>query len=108
MLTYRQVEGHAVRLRDGRDQIRQEADDLRHARDVPDVPAKAEPAALLLDYGVEVERAGDEHDADERQAQAEFVGDHLRRRAQAAHQAVLRVGRPAGERYAVDADRRDP
>ena len=33
--------------------------------------------------------------------------DYELHRAQTAHEAVLRVRRPAGERHAVDADRRD-
>src|SRR5207253_2031992 len=84
-----------------------EAYDLRHAREVPDVPAKAPPASLLLDDRVKIERARYENDADQRQAEAQLVRDHLRRRAQSAHKAVLRVRRPARERDAVDADRRD-
>src|SRR5205085_2863453 len=102
-----QIERHAVRLRDCRDEVCDETYDLRHAREVPDVPAKSEPSALLLDNRVEVERARYEDDADEREPQRQLVRDHLRRRAQAAHQTVLRVGRPARERDAVDADGRD-
>ena len=43
---------------------------------------------------------------DHRQAHRDLVGDHLRRRAQAAEQRVGRAGRPAGQHDAVHAQRR--
>ena len=59
---------------------------------------------LLLDDDAEIERAGAQNDADEREAEGELVADQLRRGAQRAEQRVLVVRRPAGERDAVDAD----
>ena len=55
----------------------------------------------------EIERAGAQHDADQRQAERQLVADQLRRGAQRAEQGVLVVRRPAGKRDAVDADGRD-
>ncbi len=42
-----------------------------------------------------------------RQAQRQFVADHLRRTAQAAQQTVLVVRRPSGQRDSIDAHRTD-
>src|SRR2546430_9101553 len=102
-----EIDRKSTRLNSSHSQISYAVFCLKKKRDVPDVPTQSPPPALLLDNRVEVERARYEHDADEREAEAQLVRDHLRRRAQAAHQAVLRVRRPSGERDAVDADRRD-
>ncbi len=59
---------------------------------------------LAVDDVAQVERAGAEHDADQREAERELVADDLRGGAQRAEQRVLVVRRPAGERDAVDAD----
>ena len=55
----------------------------------------------------QAQRAGAEHDADQREAESQLVADHLRAGAQRAQQGILVVRRPAGERNAVDADRGD-
>ena len=59
---------------------------------------------LLLDDDAQVERAGAQDDADEREAEGKLVADELRGGAQRAEQRVLVVRRPAGEGDAVDAD----
>jgi hypothetical protein len=59
---------------------------------------------LRLDDLSEIEGAGAQNDADEREAEGELVADHLGGRAQRAEQRVLVVRRPAGEGDAVDAD----
>ncbi len=58
---------------------------------------------LLLDDDAQIERAGAENDADEREAERQFVADELRRGAERAEQGVFVVRRPAGEGDAVDA-----
>jgi hypothetical protein len=45
--------------------------------------------------------------ADQGEALRHLVGDHLRRRAQAAHEREFVVRRPAADDEAVDADRRE-
>ena len=63
--------------------------------------------SLLRGHDVaQAERAGQDEDADQREAEDDLVGDDLRRRAQTAEQRVA-VGRgPGAEDDAVDADRR--
>ena len=64
-------------------------------------------AALGLDDLDEAQRAGHEHDADEREAERQLVGDHLGGRAQRAEQRVLAVRGPAAEDDPVDRERAD-
>ena len=61
---------------------------------------------LLFDDAVKIERARLQDYSDQSQAQRQLVRNHLRRRTQSAHQAVLVIRRPAGERDAVNTDRR--
>ena len=66
----------------------------------------AKPEALLgLDDRPEIERAGDEHHAHQRQTHEHLVAQHLSRGAQPAEQRVLAVRGPAPEDHAVDAER---
>ncbi len=58
----------------------------------------------LLTMIVEIEGPGAKDDADQREAESEFVADQLRGGAERAEQGILVVRRPAGERDAVDAD----
>ena len=62
---------------------------------------------LLRDQDVaQAERAGQDEDADQGEAEDDLVGDDLRRRAEPAEERVA-VGRgPGAEDDAVDADRR--
>ena len=62
---------------------------------------------LAVDDVAQAERLRAENNADQREAKREFVADHLRGSAEAAEQGELVVRRPARERDAVDADRRD-
>ncbi len=96
------IERNAVRLSNRSDQVNDEAERL-----VKDVPTRTVPPGLVLDYLSEIESARHHDDADQAEAQRELVRDHLCRRTQAAHQAVLVVRRPAREHDAVHADRRD-
>ncbi len=61
-------------------------------------------ADWTVDDGAQVERAGAEDDADEREAEGELVADDLGGGAEGAEQRVFVVRGPAGERDAVDAD----
>ena len=80
------------------------ATNLHAAEDVPGCDAES---GLLLDDDAQIERSGAEHDADQREAERQFVADELRRGAQRAEQGVFVVRRPAGESDAVDADGSD-
>ena len=63
---------------------------------------------ILRDHDVgEVQRADAEQHGDDDEADRDFVGHHLRRRAQRAEERVFRVRRPAAHDDAVDAERRD-
>ena len=57
---------------------------------------------LVVDDAFEVERAGDEEDAEDGDAQRDFVADELGAGAEGAEEAVLVVGRPAAEDDGVD------
>ena len=92
-----QVVGQPVRLGQAGDEEHDHAERLRDA--VPQT-------LLRVDDLAQVEAAGLEHDAHQREAHEHFVADHLRRRAHAADQRVLAVRRPAGEHHAVGAHRR--
>ena len=46
-----------------------------------------------------------QHNTDQRQAERQLVGNHLRRRAQPAHQTVFVVRRPAGQRDTINTNR---
>jgi hypothetical protein len=67
-----------------------------------------EPHRLLRadDLG-QVQRAHAEQHGDDHEAHRDFVGDHLRRRAQRAEEGVFRVRRPARDDDAIDAERAD-
>ena len=56
---------------------------------------------------LQVERAREDHHADEREGHRHFIGDELRRRTQAAEQRVLAVGGEPSEEQRVHAQRRD-
>ena len=60
--------------------------------------------ALPVDDGQQTQGAGEEHRADERQPEHEFVRDHLRGGAQAAEQRVAVPGGIAAENDAVHPD----
>ena len=55
----------------------------------------------------QVERARAEQHGDDDKADRDFVGDHLRGRAQRAQERIFRVRGPAAHDDAVDAERRD-
>ena len=62
--------------------------------------------ALRFDDRRQVEGAGQQDDAHERQAHENFVAQHLRGGAQASEQRVLVVRGPPRQYHAVDAERR--
>ena len=62
-------------------------------------------AELGVNDAVEAHGAGHDQHAHQREAEADFIADHLGRGAQRAEQGVLAVGRPAGQRDSVDAQR---
>jgi hypothetical protein len=93
-----EVERQPVRLADHRDDVDEEAEERRDDEPQP---------ALGVDDLRGRHRPGVQEHGNERQAHGDLVGDHLRRRAQAAHQRVRRARRPAGEHDAVDADAGD-
>ncbi len=69
--------------------------------------AGADAVRLRVDDGRQVERTDQQQHGDDHEADGDFVGDHLRRRAQRAEERILRVRRPAAHDDAVDAERRD-
>ena len=81
-----------------------EEDHERHDAGGDEVPV--DEAVLDDDHAVRRERAADEHDGRDREAERRLVGDHLRRRPHRADERVLRARRPAGEHHAVHRDRR--
>ena len=58
--------------------------------------------ALLLDQNVQVERAKHHDDAQNRQPQGNFVGDHVGGGAQPAEEGIFVVAGPAADDDAVD------
>ena len=103
-LGFGQIERSAVGLGVGGEQIDDEGDGLEATEDIPGEHAVG---GLGADDIAQAKRAGAKDDADQRKAEGEFVGDHLRGGAQAAEQGELVIRAPARERDAVDADRRD-
>ena len=63
------------------------------------------PCATTM--SLQVQRAHAEQHRDDHEADRDFVGHHLRGRAQRAEEGVFRVRRPAGHDDAVDAERGD-
>jgi hypothetical protein len=70
---------------------------------------KKQPAVvgLVLDDLAEVEFAEIEQHRNDREAERDFVGNHLRGGAHAADERVFRVGRPAGQGDAINGERGD-
>ncbi len=68
---------------------------------------RAEPVLLRQDDVGQVQRADAEQHGDDDEADRDFVGHHLRRRAQRAEERVFRVRRPAAHDDAVDVERGD-
>ncbi len=112
---FRQVKRRAVRLRQHGDHVNQRRDQAQR-EELEDVPGGKRDAvmgqcradlvkALLLDDLLQAQAAGQQHDRDNRQAHAQFIGNHLRRRPQAAEQRILVVGRPARQHDAIDRQR---
>ena len=73
----------------------------------PDELRDEEPdgRALTLDDLDQVERAAHDHDAEDAERERHLVGDELRAGAHRAEHRELRVGGPAADDEAVDADR---
>ena len=65
------------------------------------------PPAWLFDDVGQVHRTDQQQHGDDDEADRDFVAHHLRRRAQAAEERILRVRRPAAHDDAVDAERGD-
>src|SRR5689334_11433824 len=81
-----QIERNAIRLGNRGDQVNDETERVEKY-----VPTRAVPGGLVLDDLSEIECAGEHDDADQAQAERELVRNHLGRRTQTAHQAVLVV-----------------
>jgi len=91
---------NSIGLRVTRDHEQQETQHLETAEHVP----VEEPAGLHLDDHRRTQRAVGQEHADRGEAERQLVADHLRRRAQAAHQGVLAARGPAGTDDAVHAE----
>src|SRR5260370_41605519 len=112
LLGFRQIERQAVALGKGADHEQQERKRLN-----PNVPAEQTQkttlwrgliaGSLMPDQSFQVQRAADQRDAEDRQAQRNLVADDLGAGAQAAEKAVLVVRRPAAEDDAVDRETGD-
>src|SRR6478609_6824104 len=77
------------------------------SNDAPDDLRDEEPERRLLlvdDFG-QVQRLPHHHDAEHAQRERHLVGDELRARAHRAEDRVLRLGGPAADDEAVDAER---
>ena len=98
----RQVERSAIGFGVCGHQIDEEAEKLQATENIP---ADEAMRCLHVDYVAQPQRARAHHDADQRKPERKFIGDQLRRGPQGAEQGVLVVGRPAGKRNAVHADR---
>ncbi len=96
-----QVEGGAVRFGE---LAREEDEQGQRRRRVPEGEPLPGEAALGADDALQGECAGHEHRHEDGEAGRDLVGDHLRRRAEAAEERPLGVGGPAGEQ---DADHRE-
>ena len=81
-------------------------EDEERQRLLEDVPVE-EAAAWFIDDGFRLQRAGQQHDADDASMQRQLVADDLGRRAQAAQQRVLVEARPAGHHQADHAQAAD-
>ena len=100
---FRQVEGRAVGLGRGGDDVDREGHDHEA------VVGEDEPDAALglrLDDALHAERAGHHHARKQRERQRHFVAHQLRRAAQRAQQRIVAVGRPAAQDDAQDSHRR--
>src|SRR5262249_54852596 len=89
LLAFGQVEGHAVAL--GKDGGEEEQGSQRLKQEVPAV------LVLVLDHAFDVERAGNEDDAEYRHAHRNLVADELGTGAEAAEEAVLVIGGPTAQ-----------
>src|SRR6185437_47542 len=96
-----EIKRRAVGLGIGGHEVDEEGDELEAAEEVPRDEAVG---GLDVNDGTQVERAGAEDDADQREAEGKLVTDELGGGAQRAEQRILIVRGPAGERDAVDAD----
>ena len=93
LLGFRLVEGVTVGHGYAGNEEGTEADELRN-----DVP---QALVLGFDDVAQVERAGLDHHAHQRQAHKHFIGNGLGRGAQAAEQGELVVTGPAGEQHGI-------
>src|ERR1700722_2527401 len=101
-LGFGKVEGDALGLGHPGDHQEDERDRLKQ-----DAPARdeAEPdAALMAADGLQVEGAVSHDDGENREAEGDFVGNHLRGGADAAEQGETVIGGPSAEGNAVNAD----
>ena len=104
----RQVKRYPVRFGDGSREIDQETHRLH--KQIPVRKERIESAhvpgpLLVLDDLAQAQRSRQHQHTHHRQAQGEFVADHLRRRAQPAKKRVLAVRGPPGQRNTVYAER---
>ena len=98
-----QVERRPVPLRQRRDEEDEEGQERE--RVVEDVPRPRRPA-LVADDVLHAERAGEHDDGKDREPGGDLVAHDLRRRADAAEQRPLVVGRPARHQDADHDQRR--
>src|SRR5205085_10209827 len=62
---------------------------------------------LGVHNGGEVEQTGEEQNGDDHETDGNFVGNHLRGRAQAAEERIFRIRCPASHDDAINAERGD-
>ena len=100
-LGLREVERTAVHLGVAGDQVDHEGDERREVA-LEDEP----PVGLTLDDLRELHRVGQDDDRQDREADRQLVGDHLRTASHGADERILVVGAPPSQQDAHHADRR--
>src|ERR1700722_1351907 len=105
--SFGEIKRRAVRLCNRRYEVTHETDDLRKNVPAGNKGQEPEGALLMLEDFVKVDRTRQEKNADDGKRERNFITDHLRGAAQAAQQRVLAIGRPSGERHAINANRSD-
>src|SRR6185312_16409459 len=102
---FRKIEGNTIGFRKGRDHEDEKADDLRKWRrkDRPFRDKSELKSGLRIRDLPEAQRSHNQERRGEREAEREFIADHLGRTAQPAEKTVLVIGGPAAERDTVNA-----
>ena len=100
-----EIEGGAIGFGMDADQEHCECQGL--GEDVPGGDEVAPTVGLALDDGVKVERAVHQDDAEDGQAEGDFIGDHVGGGAQAAEEGIFVVTGPAADDDAIDGQGED-